>query len=293
MSEEPPRSPSIPVQASALVHEKTFTTSGMNYATVEPLDGDSNIESRCSPSPVNGNNMQDDPILKPEWQCLLKFPRNSTRKRWKTRIMIIHGIKNVNFWLKESANQGRLRRLYPGPNNGLCGGLLGRDDLRGLGQVLDAAAAAGLSSGGGRGLSVGGGGDFSGHSIQVPPSTIKAIVDHGDHPISIDPNYNEWMKDKTQNANASPGGSISPDQQQHDTSGVIAPLLTYPPIRTLEALVDQGDCPYSVHPKVEEIGPVLSNAGHWYRAVYGHSREQYGRIGMCQHAVTGVNESLI
>jgi hypothetical protein len=28
------------------------------------------------------------------------------------------GIKNVNFWLKENANQGRLRHLYPGPNNG-------------------------------------------------------------------------------------------------------------------------------------------------------------------------------
>ncbi|KAJ7842546.1 hypothetical protein B0H14DRAFT_2586269 [Mycena olivaceomarginata] len=214
----------------------------MNYATVEPLDGDGNVgscpkvesnfnlewiwwvESRCSSS--SGNNMQDDPILKLEWQCLLKFPWNSTRKRWKTRIMIVHGIKNGNFWLKESANQSRLRRLYPGPNNGgnpyrkrlpidsrmecvtevaevlerdrrsvehvsvcwrtgrielearrdrasnrhssgplgrgLRGGLLGRDDLRGLGQVLDAAAAAGLARGGRDGLSVGGGDGFLG-----------------------------------------------------------------------------------------------------------------------------------
>jgi hypothetical protein len=65
------------------------------------------------------------------------------------------------------------------------------------------------------------------------------------------------MQDKTQNASATLSGSISPDQQQHGTSGAIAPfflcfqnirsLLTYPPIRTLEVLVDQGDCPYSVN----------------------------------------------
>jgi hypothetical protein len=33
------------------------------------------------------------------------------------------------------------------------------------------------------------------------------------------------MQDKTQNASAALGGSISPDQQQHGTSGVIAPFF--------------------------------------------------------------------
>jgi hypothetical protein len=40
----------------------------------------------------------------------VRYPGNP-----ENTVSMHQGIKNVNFWLKESANQGRLRRLYPGP----------------------------------------------------------------------------------------------------------------------------------------------------------------------------------